>query len=47
MEKNNLTPDNAQIDLSEYQKLDSEGVKALSDINPETEKKLEYLLLRI
>jgi len=47
MEENNLTPAHAQIDLSEYQKLDSEGLKGASEIDPETEKKLEYLLLRI
>lgn len=47
MEENNLTPTDTQIDLSEYQKLDSDGLKGISEINPETEKKLEYLLLRI
>ncbi len=47
MEEKNPTPANPQIDLSEYQKLDSEGLKGITEINPATEKKLEYLLLRV
>lgn len=47
MEENNTPPVNIQADLSEYQMLDSEMLKNTSEINPETEKKLEYLLLRI
>ena len=46
MEANN-TPPTVQTDLSEYQKLDSEMLKNTSEISPETEKKLEYLLLKV
>jgi hypothetical protein len=36
-----------QIDVSEYEKLSAESFQSKDDISPDTEKKIEYLLLRI
>lgn len=36
-----------QIDVSEYEKLTSESYQEKEAINPDTEKKIEYLLLRL
>ncbi len=51
METNNspsTTPENdTQIDVSEYEKLSAEWYQNKEDISPDTEKKIEYLLLRV
>lgn len=51
MESNTpLTPpslENTQIDVSEYEKLSADWYQNKEDINPETEKKIEYLLLKV
>jgi len=36
-----------QIDVSEYEKLNTESYQNKEDISPDTEKKIEYLLLRV
>jgi len=41
------TPDNTQIDISEYEKLSGEWYQNKTDITPDTEKKIEYLLLKV
>ena len=42
-----LTPLDTQIDLSEYEKLSTEWFQTANEVNPDTEKKIEYLLLRV
>jgi hypothetical protein len=39
--------DTTQIDISEYEKLSAEWYQNKDDISPDTEKKIEYLLLKV
>ncbi len=41
------TQPDTQIDVSEYEKLSAESFQSPNNISPDTEKKIEYLLLRI
>ncbi len=51
MEPNTLTPPSpdtdVQIDVSEYEKLSAEWYQNKEEISPDTEKKIEYLLLKV
>lgn len=41
------TENEVPVDISEYEKLSSLGYQASSDISADTEKKIEYFLLRV
>lgn len=42
-----VTNSDTQIDLSEYEKITTEGYQEKGSIEPDTQKKIEYLLLRL